>query len=178
MIASIIVAKMTVIQPTYQRNEKVKKMTAVCLSMILGGCVTHQQSGPAQVPVAPSSPDPTLQELQSADYGQYPNNYEQLVKQWTESSLKDPNSAIINKISKPRKEYIFQNRAPVFGYSICALVNAKNSYGGYTGNQVYWIFINNGKVLRYQNTQEKIGGFLPGTLISVNHYVSCDDGDK
>ena len=146
------------------------KAAAVALiSVGLSGCAANHP------PLPPTAPDPTPAELVVADYGQYPQSYEAVVKGWTENSMKDPASVIFKKISKPRKEYMYAERKPVYGYSICTLLNAKNSYGGYTGNQVYWLMIRDGAVLRSQNLTDNLTRGTAG-IISIGHYVNCDDG--
>lgn len=68
---------------------------------------------------------------------------------------------------------------PSYGWSTCATINAKNSYGAYTGVQIWWFFIQNGKVVRSQNTSETkqvMRLAIPGTLISRGHNVSCEEG--
>jgi hypothetical protein len=110
--------------------------------------------------------------MTNADYGQYPSNFEDLVRQWASANLKDPDSARYGRISKPRKEYMVANLKNVFGHSVCASINAKNSYGGYAGSQTYWFMIRNGKVERVQN----IDTSFPGKTISRGHLVNCEDG--
>lgn len=109
----------------------------------------------------------------NADYGPRPENYEELVKTWAEQNLKDPESARYNRISKPRKEFMIASLKPFFGWSVCADINAKNSYGGYTGAQTYWFLIRDGKIERSQSTS----GF-PGKMISRGHNVNCEDGNE
>jgi len=45
------------------------------------------------------------------------------------------------------------NLQPFFGFSVCAAINAKNSYGGYTGSQMHWFLLRDGKIARVQNTE-------------------------
>lgn len=90
----------------------------------------------------------------AADYGEYPTTYKEIVKQYFDLSLKDPESARYQFGPEPTKAYtrnaIIPNGAqPVdFGYVVYVSVNAKNSYGGYTGGQVYRLLIRNGRVIR------------------------------
>jgi hypothetical protein len=100
----------------------------------------------------------------------YPNNYVSIIKAWYAENLKDPDSAKFNKISKPQKEHAIENqfqRLALFGYSVCATVNAKNSFGGYTGSKVRWFLIRNGVVVREQPADEHI---------YLGHYPNCGDG--
>ncbi len=112
-------------------------------------------------------------DLTNAEHGQFPDNYEDLVKEWASSNLKDPDSAKYSKISKPRKEYMVVDLKPFFGYSTCATINAKNSYGGYIGNRNFWFMIRDGKIVRSQNIDAK----FPGKIISRGHLANCEDGE-
>src|SRR6185312_6759931 len=120
---------------------------------------------------------PIVPDMAHGDYGSYPTDYEALIKTWAEMNLKDPESARYVHTSKPRKEWAVANLQPTYGWSVCSVINSKNSYGGYTGAQTFWFFIQNGKIVRSQNTDERIMGVIPGTRISIGHDVNCDDGD-
>jgi hypothetical protein len=103
-----------------------------------------------------------------ADYGSYPSNYQGVIKKALARSLKDPNSAKYSEFTQPVKEYAIQNateKKAIYGYAVCVLVNAKNSYGGYAGNERRWFFIRNGEVVREMSEGE--------TLISMGHKSSC-----
>lgn len=111
-----------------------------------------------------------------ADYGVYPADYEALVKAHMEATLKDPESARYSNFSKPRKEHIITNvgaKEAAYGYSVCVLVNAKNSYGGYTGNHQYWFFMRDGKIMRSNDVDS---GYF-GKIIYQGRNVNCQDGD-
>jgi hypothetical protein len=88
--------------------------------------------------------------LEGADFGAYPENYEEIIKQLFLVILKDPLSAQY-EISKPYKGYL--REAPIlggdareFGYIIETRVNAKNSFGGYTGYKLRRYFYKNGRL--------------------------------
>lgn len=142
------------------------QLIGLSLSIVMAGCA-------AQATTASDRPVAETVDTANADYGQYPSNFEALVKQWASANLKDPDSVRYTRISKPRKEYMVANLKPAFGYSVCATINAKNSYGGYTGNQTYWLMIRGGKIERVQN----IDSGVPGKMISRGHFVNCDDGE-
>jgi len=113
----------------------------------------------------------------NADYGTYPADYEVVIKAYMETTLKDPESARYSDFSKPRKEHIITNvdaKEATYGYSACVLVNAKNSYGGYTGNHRYWFFLRDGKIIR--NNDVDSGYF--GKIIYQGRNVNCQDGDS
>jgi hypothetical protein len=111
--------------------------------------------------------------MATADFGPVPVTHEEQIKQWALSALKDPESARFGRFSKPRKEWMVASQKAVFGYSVCADINAKNSYGGYTGNQRYWFFFRDDKLLRSQNTS---AGGMFAKKITYKHEVNCEDG--
>lgn len=82
----------------------------------------------------------------------YPVNYEQLGKAYFERTLKDPYSAHIELIRGPRWTMVGEktwlrgdNR--VWAWAVCYHVNAKNSYGGYTGMHTDVLLIDHGEVV-------------------------------
>jgi hypothetical protein len=91
-----------------------------------------------------SSPvDPAV--VRSGDYGPYPEDYEQTVHNYFQEILKDPMSAQY-RITSPSKAYlrdapIAGGKPTVFGYIVYVGVNAKNGFGGYTGEKVYRLFL-------------------------------------
>jgi len=111
-----------------------------------------------------------------ADYGAYPADYESIIKSHMETKLKDPESARYGEFSKPRKEHIITNvgaQEAAYGYSVCVPVNAKNSYGGYTGSHQYWFFLRDGKIARSQDIDS---GYF-GKIIYQGRDVNCQDGE-
>jgi hypothetical protein len=91
---------------------------------------------------------PTPEQSASADYGSYPENHESIVKGYYAQVLKDPESARYGTITTPQK-YWLGNRfdGAKYGYLVCATLNAKNSYGGYVGNQTDGLLIRNGSII-------------------------------
>ena len=103
-----------------------------------------------------------------------PKNWQKIVKEAISAQLKDPYSAKYTFTDKPTY-YGFSNKgqykgkyrvsqSPLLGYVGSVLVNAKNSYGAYTGDQL-WLFIitedsvsylvtNN--IVKWQSTQEAV----------------------
>lgn len=96
---------------------------------------------------------PTPQDIASADYGSsIPQaQAEERVRQYFNGSLKDPMSAQY-QFSQVSKGYIVggavEGRPLYAGYIISVNVNAKNSYGGYTGNQAYQFLFQNGLLVK------------------------------
>jgi hypothetical protein len=95
---------------------------------------------------------PTQQEMNQMDYGPYPSDYKGAVERYLRNVLKDPDSARVEYVRGPGKQY--QKMGPLFGggvtagYGVCAWVNARNSYGGYTGAKLSWFMVKNGRVIQ------------------------------
>lgn len=93
---------------------------------------------------------PTQQEAAMADYGSYPNNYEEITKNYYSHMLKDPDSAKYQSITTPKKFWMGNRfEGAKYGYLVCATVNGKNSYGGYVGYSTDGLLIRNGSVIDY-----------------------------
>lgn len=148
---------------------KSKFSVLLVVVLMLAGCMSNAQRKDAELEAWRK----TLP-AQNADYGSYPTNYEQLIRNHLSSSLKDPDSARYGKFSKPRKEHVIQANEALYGYSVCIPVNAKNSYGGYTGNHTYWYFFRNGQIVRSQDIDSNTGF---GRMIYIGRSVNCADGD-
>jgi len=132
---------------------------AISLAIVAGASHAKKSKEPAWVP-------PT----EGMDYGEYPANYEAIIKAWYADNLKDPFSVVYKRISVPRQEHMItdaKNHVAVYGYSVCADVNAKNSYGAYTGAERKWFLIRNGRI-------ERAGSF--GNIIYIGRQTNCDDG--
>ena len=115
-------------------------------------------------------PSPT--EIRAADYGAYPSDYRAIVKRWYLQNLKDPASARFGRITRPLKEHAIRNQVrkeAVYGYSVCARVNARNSFGGYTGFRTRWFLIRNGRIVRTSP---------PSFHIYIGRPYRCVDGPK
>lgn len=111
----------------------------IVLTMFIFGCTTP----------------PTQKQLDAADYGAYPDSYKEIIKNYLDRSLKDPESAKIEYIFSPRTAWNKLGGDLKFGYSVCVNVNAKNSYGGYTGFQRHYFLIKNGSVIQTIHERDK-----------------------
>jgi hypothetical protein len=92
---------------------------------------------------------PNDTEFAAADFGQYPANFDTVISRYHDTVMKDPESVRIKYLDAPQKGYSFAHRAPVYGYRVCATVNSKNNFGGYTGAHVTTILIRNDRVVQY-----------------------------
>jgi hypothetical protein len=104
---------------------------ALALGMIFAGSLN------AQTP----SPD-------TARYGPYPTNYKELIMQWLNKQLIDPDSARIEWDAEPKPSDIGKGSDAVSGYLVSFTVNARNRFGSYTGKQKHSVLIRNGEVIK------------------------------
>lgn len=106
-----------------------KYFPVVALAALLSGC-------------AASSPSP--QQRASAEYGPEPVNYQEIIRDFMGRQLKDPESARYEFSSAPVKAWY--GGMGKYGWGVCAHINAKNSYGGYTGARKSYFLIRDGFV--------------------------------
>jgi len=127
-----------------------KKFIGICLIFLL----TFSLSA---CPGLQRGDDPAL--LATADFGQYPDleNLEQILRADLRRTLFDPDSLRDLEIKKPKQSWYRRMgfRQPViYGYETRVFFNAKNRMGGYTGLQKYFLFIRNGKTIRFVSWKE------------------------
>jgi len=96
----------------------------------------------------------TPDQISNANYGQPPTNYEFDIKNLMATQLKDPESAKYD-FGYPKKGYSQDGWAAGgavhFGYIVPVKINAKNSYGGYTGYKQYQYLYSEGMVYDVTN---------------------------
>lgn len=123
----------------------------ICCATLLSGCA-------GQNPPSPS-------EISSANYGTLPGDYKEQIKSYLSTRLKDPYSAKYDFI-EPYKGYSQDGQwsstggAINFGWIIPVYVNAKNSFGGYTGSQKYVFMFSSGVMYDIQ-LNDKLGQVKP-----------------
>jgi len=107
--------------------------------------------------VFPGLAVPTHEQLLQADYGQYPENIEGIVKNYINQSFFDPYSVRDLRIEKPKQSWYrpagFREQ-PIYGYETRVYCNAKNRMGGYTGLKKTFCFIRNGRVIAFGDENE------------------------
>lgn len=111
-----------------------KIISIIFLVALLAGCA--------------SAPRPTAQQIEAADCGPFPTNYEEIIKSVASKNLIDPYSAQYT-FSQPVKQLNRMTSNPVWGWAVCGTVNAKNRFGGYVGAKPYYALINNGSIVRF-----------------------------
>ncbi len=113
-----------------------RKLFLIAAVVILSGCLSN----------------PTIVESTNADYGPQPSKelYESKIIAFQEGRLKDPESAKY-QFSPPKKGWCKFNGKVNFGWIIDYKLNAKNSYGGYTGAKPQFAFIKNDTAFHMRN---------------------------
>ena len=94
---------------------------------------------------------PTDEEKENADYGEFPNDYKKLVQDYMQTRLIDPYSAHYRYTLEPQK-YVLEaatKEETIFCYYVYVYINAKNKMGGYTGEKSYFFFIKNNRIIKY-----------------------------
>ena len=81
-------------------------------------------------------------------YGPYPANYKQIIMQWLNKQLIDPDSARIEWNGDPKPTDVGKGSETVSGYLVNFTVNARNQFGAYTGKQKHSVLVHNGEVIK------------------------------
>ena len=84
----------------------------------------------------------------TARYGPYPANYQEIIMQWLNKQLIDPDSARIEWNGEPKPTDVGKGGEAVSGYLVNFTVNARNQFGAYTGKQKHSVLIRNGEVIK------------------------------
>lgn len=85
----------------------------------------------------------------SATYGAYPKDYQDIILKWLETKLVDPKSAHIEWLSTPKPtELPGPHGTRLRGYFVEFKVSARNAFGLSTGKQRHGALIRDGKVIK------------------------------
>jgi hypothetical protein len=84
----------------------------------------------------------------SARYGPYPTNYKEIIMQFLNKQLIDPDSARIEWKEEPKPSDVGKGSEALSGYLVNFTVNARNRFGSYTGKQKHSVLIRNGEVIK------------------------------
>jgi hypothetical protein len=104
----------------------------------------------AAPPIAHAGPAPfyvpTKEERESADYGEFPANYKELVVEYMERMHKTPSTAKYLIVGEPAKgtNWAKKRENVIYCYNVSASINPDHSWNGYT---LWTFFIRNGKVI-------------------------------
>src|SRR3954453_447027 len=114
-----------------------KALVSESLICALALGMTLVASSNAQTP----SPDTTR-------YGPYPTYYKEIIMQWLNTQLIDPDNARIEWNEQPNPSDTSKGGEAVSGYLANLTVNARNRFGSYTGKQKHSVLIRNGEVIK------------------------------
>lgn len=134
-----------------------KKMFSLLVTLILtvsaasmlSGCSIAQPQ-PREDPVAKLSVAEVKNLYEKA--GQYPKNYEEIIKNYLNDVLFDPYSAHVD-IMQPRFGYIetgYKHEVK-YGWVGVVFINAKNRMGAYTGRKSHGYCIHNGTLTAFED---------------------------
>ena len=84
----------------------------------------------------------------AAHYGPYPTLYKEIIMQWLNKQLIDPDSARIEWSEEPKPSDVGKGNEAVSGYLVNFTVNARNRFGAYTGKQKHSVLIRNGEIIK------------------------------
>ena len=84
----------------------------------------------------------------TARYGPFPTYYKEIIMQWLNTQLIDPDSARIEWSGDPKPSDTTKGSESVSGYLVNFTVNARNRFGSYTGKQKHSVLIRNGAVIK------------------------------
>lgn len=107
------------------------KIRAFCaVACLVAGCATK----------------PTDAEFNSADFGTYPTGFKETITTYLQQVLKDPESAKLKFLNEPKKAWSGLDGQSRYGYAVCVDINAKNSFGAYTGFDTSFFLIRDNKI--------------------------------
>lgn len=103
---------------------------------------------------------PTPAQLATKNFGPYPENYQEITKNYLSRNLYDPYSAVF-VMAEPVKARTIGTRSE-FAWIVCGTVNAKNRYGGYVGAQPFYVKIYDG--IAEDSGKDSIAEIVCGSL--------------
>ncbi len=109
-------------------------IAGICIIIVMAGCATL----------------PTPTDVDNADYGPFPTNYEQIVRDYYQQELRDPDATRYKQIDEPVRYWLGNELDDVYyGYLVCVTLNTKNLFGGYKGYQTDGLMIHDGEVVKH-----------------------------
>ena len=100
---------------------------------------------------------PSREDFINANYGSYPVNYKEIVGNYMSIRLKDPTSPRYRYLDEPVRAW-YRGSPYNFGYSLCVYINAKNSFGGYTGSKLNYFMINTEHIIVHHDSKHSVRG--------------------
>ena len=117
-----------------------KKIVLISLALIITGCAK------SLLPTGLIMPEYNTEIVSDRSYGQYPENYQKILKDYLQKKLLNHEDAKVEFINKPRKSSINQTGDTYTGYRLCLSINSRNGKSIYTGYKTHLFVINNSEV--------------------------------
>ena len=103
-------------------------------------------------------------ELDNAKFEPLQENYKHVIKSYMDSRLKDPYSATY-RFNEPQcgfsQDGFVHGGQKHFGHIVPTLINAKNSYGGFTGGKSHYFFFAEGLINDVTHVMGHMADFVP-----------------
>ena len=140
-----------------------KYISISLLILVLTGCAKSLIPIPVSI-----VPEKNNERFPSASYGEYPSDYQSILKKYLQNNLLNHEDAKVEFINKPNRLSVSQLARDTTGYRVCLSINSKNNKSIYTGYKTHLFIINNSEV--------KLHLFDSGLLkIPFNLCVQNDD---
>lgn len=131
-------------------NERLQIIIIISIALALTGCASTVSQ----------------QEATAAHFDPLPTDYQTAIKGFNAGRLKDPYSAVY-RFGQPHRGFWQDGLAyggrKHFGVIVPVAINARNSFGGYTGDEMHYYAFNGGiisEVTSLWNGPPKMAGFL------------------
>ena len=121
--------------------EFMNKILLIALALIVSSC------SKSFLPISGAlMPERNTERLSEESYGEYPENYQKILKNFLQQKLVNHESAKVEFINKPGKISISQMGSDYSGYRLCLSINSKNNKSIYTGYKTHLFVIKNSEV--------------------------------
>jgi hypothetical protein len=117
------------------------KILLILLALIISACSKSLIPMPVSI-----VPEYSNKRLSVESYGEYPKNYQKILKNFLQQKLLNHESAKIEFINKPSPTSITQMGTDYDGYRLCLSINSKNGKSIYAGFQTHLFLIKDSKV--------------------------------
>lgn len=100
---------------------------------------------------------PAEQELAKAyaNLGPWPSGYQSVIEEYLAGVLKDPYSARYEDTRLLGEGWYKTVSRLYVGYVVCSQINAKNSFGAYTGRKLHYFLVDDGRVIYHIGGNKK-----------------------
>jgi len=88
---------------------------------------------------------PSPEQIASADYGTYPENYQEIIKNYYNNALSDPSA--VYTYENPIRSWDSLGGL-IFGWAVCGTLYAKDRSGIHAGVKSFYVLIRDNKIQR------------------------------